>query len=183
MLLLPSYLEMKAPFFHELVSSLSSIKPQGTTTLAATALTSLVLVAGIFGQIMGGRLADRMDLRRAYLLVHGASLPFILAMAFVSEHALVVAAAGYAFFSLGMQPVENSLIAALTPEKWRSTSYATKFILNFGVGASAVYVISPIKKAFSLETVYVFLAGVTAALVLSIITLILSSRRLKTVRN
>jgi MFS family permease len=183
MLLLPAYLELKTTFFRDFISLFSFVKTHGTATLAATILTSLVLVGGMFGQMFGGRLADRMDLRRAYLLVHVASLPFILAMAFVTDYALAACAALYVFFSLGMQPIENSLIAALTPNKWRSTSYAVKFILNFGIGSSAVYIIGPIKRAFSLETVYVFLAGGTLCLVLCVLVLIAASRKLESVRN
>jgi MFS family permease len=183
MLLLPAYFELKAPFFHNLISALSILRTQGTATLAATGLTSLVLLTGIFGQMFGGKLADRMDLRRAYLFVHAASLPFILSMAFATDYALAVCAAAYVFFSLGMQPIENSLIAALTPDRWRSTSYAVKFILNFGVGSTAVYIIGPVKQAFSLETVYVFLAGATTLLVGAIVVLTVISRRLETVRN
>ena len=183
MLLLPAYLELKTTFFSDLLQSVSFVRTQGTATLAATVLTSVVLLTGIFGQILGGRLADRMDLRRAYALYHGLSLPFILGMAFSSNYLLAVCAAGYTFFSLGMQPIENSLIAALTPHKWRSTSFAVKFILNFGVGASVVYMIAPIKNAFSFEMVYVFLAGATAALVASAFVLLVASRRLATVRN
>jgi len=183
MILLPAYLELKAPFFGDLVAKLSFLKPQGRTTLAATVLSSLVLLTGIFGQLAGGRIADRMDLRRAYLLFHGLSLPFILAMGFVSNAALAVSAGLYAFFSLGMQPIENSLIAALTPHRWRSTSYAVKFILNFGVGASAIYMIGAVKRAYALETVYVFLAGATALLVATVVVLIVASRRLGSVRN
>lgn len=183
MLLLPAYLELNTTFFHDLIASFSFVRLQGTATLAATVLTSLVLLAGMAGQLLGGRLADRMDLRRAYLLVHAASLPFILLMAFTSNYVLAFCAAAYVFFSLGMQPVENSLIAALTPHKWRSTSYAVKFILNFGVGASVVYLIGPIKQAFSLPTVYVFLAGSTTLLVLSVVVLLVASRRIPSVRN
>jgi predicted MFS family arabinose efflux permease len=183
MILLPAYLELKTTFFSDLIAKLSFIKPQGRATLAATVLSSLVLLTGIFGQLAGGRVADRMDLRRAYLLFHGLSLPFILAMAFVSDAALAVSAGLYAFFSLGMQPIENSLIAALTPHRWRSTSYAVKFILNFGVGASAIYMIGAVKRAYALETVYVFLACATALLVSAIVVLIVASRRLGSVRN
>lgn len=183
MLLLPAYFEIRAPFFRDLISHVSFLRTQGTATLAATVLTSLVLVTGIFGQMFGGRLADRMDLRRAYLLVHAASLPFLLAMAFATNYALALCAAAYAFFGLGMQPVENSLIAALTPNRWRSTSYAIKFILNFGIGSSAVYLIGAVKRAWSLPIVYVFLSGATTLLVLTIVVLIVSSRRLQSVRN
>jgi MFS family permease len=183
MLLLPAYLELKTTFFRDLIASFSFIKQQGTATLAATVLTSLVLVTGIFGQMLGGKMADRMDLRYAYLIVHGASLPFILAMGFTTNVWLALCAALYVFFSLGMQPIENSLIAALTPNRWRSTSYAVKFILNFGVGSSVVYLIGPVKNAFSLETVYVFLSGVTLLLVLVIVSLLVATRRIPSVRN
>jgi len=75
------------------------------------------------------------------------------------------------------------LIAALTPTRWRSTSYAIKFVLNFGVGASVVYIIGPVMNAFSLETVYVFLAGVTLLLVANIVVLLLASRNVPSIRN
>lgn len=183
MILLPAYLELKTTFFRNAIDALSFLNPQGTSTLAATVLTSLVLLTGIFGQLFGGKLADRMDLRHAYLLFHALSVPFILAMAFTSEYALAICAALYAFFSLGMQPIENSLIATLTPLKWRSTSYAVKFILNFGVGASVIYMIGAVKNAYSLETVYVFLGGFTTLLVLGVLALLITTRRIRSLRN
>jgi MFS family permease len=183
MLLLPAYLELNTTFFHDLIASFSFVTQQGSATLAATVLASLILVTGIFGQVLGGKLADRIDLRHAYLLAHGLSLPFILAMAFTMDYWLAICAALYVFFSLGMQPIENSLIAALTPHRWRSTSYAVKFILNFGVGASVVYIIGPIKNAFSLSTVYVFLAGVTLLLVICIAALLVATRKIPSIRN
>jgi MFS family permease len=142
-----------------------------------------VLLAGMVGQMMGGRLADRMDLRLAYLLIHGASLPFIFLMAFTSNYLLALCAAGYVFFSLGMQPIENSLIAALTPARWRSTSFAVKFILNFGIGSSVVYLIGAVKSAYSLQTVYVFLSGFTFLLVTSALVLLVASKRIPSIRN
>lgn len=181
--LLPTYLELKSTFFHNIISSFAFIPIQGTKTLAATILSSFILLTGIFGQMLGGRLADRHDLRYAYLFVHAMSLPFLLAMAFTSDYLLAVCAAGYAFFNFGSQPIENSLIAVFTPSRWRSTSFAVKFILNFGIGSSVVYLIGMIKKAYSLETVYVFLAGAALLLTLSILTLIMVSRKTGAVRN
>ena len=181
--LLPAYLELKTTFFADLLGSLSSLKTQGTATLAATILTSLVFVVAIFGQLFGGRLADRHDLRYAYLAVQAGAVPFLLAMAFTSNYLLVVCAAVYAFFSLGMQPIENSLVAALTPAKWRSTGFAIKFMLTFGVGATVVYLVGMVKTRFSLEAVYVFLAAIAFVLVLSIIGLIVASRRIPHIRN
>lgn len=183
MILLPAYLQLKTTFVHNLIGSLSFLHTHGTATLAATVLTSIVLLTGIFGQILGGRLADRIDLRNAYILYHAASLPFIALMSVTSNYALAVCAAIYAFFSLGMQPIENSLIASLTPQRWRSTSFAVKFILNFGVGASAVYLVGAVKRAYSLGSVYWFLAGSTAMVVIAAVVLRVASRKLQSVRN
>jgi len=183
MLLLPAYLEINTTFLANLLDRLPFSRGHSTATFAATVLSSVVLFGGLFGQIVGGRLADRMELRRAYLLFHAASFPFILAMAFTGNAVLVACAVGYEFFSLGMQPIENSLIAGMTPDRWRSTSYAVKFMLTFGVGAFAVQLIAPIKQSYSLEMVYVFLAAVVFLLVSSIAALIVASRKIPAVRN
>ncbi|UCH84809.1 MAG: MFS transporter [Candidatus Latescibacterota bacterium] len=183
MVLLPAYIELNTAFFHNLVGSLSFIEMQGSKTLAATILTSAVLVVGIFGQMIGGRAADRFDLRYSYLGVHAASVPFLIGMAFTSDYLLVLCAAMFVFFNLGMQPIENSLIAALTPTRWRSTGFAVKFVLNFGVGSAVVYLIGFVKTRYALETVYLFLAGVAFLLVSSIIGLIAATRRVPELRN
>ncbi len=138
---------------------------------------------GIFGQMLGGKLADRFDLRYAYLAVHAASVPFLLAMAWTTDYVLAACAAMYVFFSLGMQPIENSLVAALTPARWRSTSFAIKFILVFGVGATAVHLVGKVKAAYSLEAVYVFLAAVAFLLVSSILGVIIASRKIHRIQN
>jgi MFS family permease len=183
MLLLPAYIELKTTFFLHLIELLFFIKTQGTATLAATVLTSLIFLTGIFGQMTGGRLADRKDLRYAYIFMHACAAPFLLAMAFVSDYLLAFCAASYIFFSLGMQPIENSLIASFTPARWRSTSYAVKFIMNFGIGSCVVYLIGAVKRSYSLETVYIFLFGIAFLLVLSTVALLIASRHLKDVRN
>lgn len=183
MLLLPAYLELKTTFLANLLDRLPISRGQSTATFAATVLSSLVLFGGLFGQMVGGRLADKIELRRAYLFFHAASFPFILAMAFSGNVVLVACAVAYEFFSLGMQPIENSLIAGITPDRWRSTSYAIKFMLTFGVGAFVVHLIAPIKQAYSIEMVYTFLAGVVFLLVLSVVALMTASRKIPAVRN
>jgi MFS family permease len=181
--LLPAYLEMNTTFFRDILDSLAFVKTQGTATLAAAVLTSFVFLMGIFGQLLGGKVADRYDLRYAYLGVQAAAVPFLLAMAFTTNYLLAFCAGMYVVFALGMQPIENSLIAALTPARWRSTGFAIKFVLVFGVGATVVYWIGLVKTRYSVEAIYVFLAGIAFLLVLSIIALIVASRRVRYIRN
>lgn len=181
--MLPAYLELKTTFFQNLIDALPVERMQGTATLAATILASGVYLFGILGQLIGGKVADRYDLRRAYLAVHAAGLPFLLGMALTSNYWLAICSGAYVLFSLGMQPIENSLVATLTPARWRSTGFAIKFVLVFGVGALSVYLVGIVKRHYSLEAVYVFLAAVAFLLVLSIMGLVIASRRIRDFRN
>jgi len=173
---LPAYLELKSSFLWDLLREIDLPNLTGAKTVAATLLTSLIYVVGILGQILGGKVADRYDLRWMYLAFHTCSLPFVILMGLVSQELLVLSAGMYIFFSLGMQPIENSLVAKYTPSRWRSTGYGIKFILVFGIGAMAVYLVGWIKAAWSLSAVYLFAGGLVSLLVLAISILIWVSR-------
>ena len=138
--------------------------------------TSLAMCAGIGGQYLGGRIADRFPLANSYLFFHAASLPAVLLIPYSSEYALFFAGALYAFFALGMQPIENSLYAQLTPERWRSTAYGLKFSLTFGIGASAVAMVEWIAPAQGFVGVYHALAFVVGGIIAATLTLVLLYR-------
>lgn len=173
---LPAYLEFKASFLWKLLQSIDSTNIEGIKTMAATLLASSVYTVGIFGQLAGGKLADKYDLRWLYLIFHGLSLPFLILMGILSEQFLVVSAGFYLFFALGMQSIENSLVAKFTPNRWRSTGYGTKFILTFGVGSIAVYLVGWIRELWSLNVVYFFSGGIVILVLLCITCLIFFSR-------
>ncbi len=179
---LPAHMEFKAPFLSRIFHSLQIPDIAATTTMAAALLTSLVYVAGIFGQLYGGRLADRHDLRRLYLVFNGLCLPLVILIAFLGEQYLVAAAAGYVFFALGIQPIENSLIAHFTPRQWRSTGYGFAAILIFGVGALAVYLVGWVSDHWSLGTAYLFAGGLVLLIIVHILFLLYDTRGV-TLRN
>ena len=163
---LPAYLEFKAGFLAGVLHDLLDIPAvAATTTMAAATLTSVIYAAGIFGQLWGGRVADRHELRRLYIAFNAAILPLALLMALLTEQFLVAAAAAYVFFALGIQPVENSLIASFTPPRWRSTGYGLAAILIFGVGALAVYLVGWVSTRWSLGAVYFFSSALLVMIV------------------
>jgi FSR family fosmidomycin resistance protein-like MFS transporter len=174
---LPAYFEFKASFLWEYLRSFHFENLEGAKTMAATLLASTVYIVSSIGQIAGGKLADKYDLRWMYLVFHVLSIPFVILMGLLSQQLLVISAALYVFFALGMQPIENSLVAKFTPNRWRSTGFGIKFILVFGVGSIAVYIVGWIKEAWNLGTVYFFSAATIATLVLFIILLIAVSRK------
>ena len=179
---IPTYFEQAVPFLNDLINSFSFIKLTGTKTLSATILTSIVYFVGIFGMMTGGRVADKMDLRLGYFLFHLLSLPFLILMTQFTNIPFFIFTIGYLFFALGMQPIENSLVAHLTPEKLRSTSYGVKFIFTFGIGSLSIFSAKSIVKIYSI--VYVFWLQVIVIFVLLLtITLLAAITRNKEFRN
>lgn len=160
------------------------------TTLAAPAVfaerfsathfgiaVSVVYLIGTISQYVGGRLADRHDLRQLYLAFHALSLPALAWMIHGAGVPLFAAASVYVFFALGMQPIENSLVAKLTPPAWRSTSYGIKFVLAFGIGAFAAPLVERVEATGGWSGVYVVLTGTVTLLVAGAALLFFVSRR------
>jgi MFS family permease len=106
---------------------------------------------GIVGQMIGGRVADRYSLKWSYLVFFLFALPFSLAMALLRNELLIPAAGLFALFALGMQPIENSLVAYITPAKWRSFGYGIKTTLLFGSGSFSVWILGAVEKAYGLD--------------------------------
>ncbi len=174
--ILPAYLELGNPALLDWISRLPWMP--ASRNVAATALSSSVFMVGMFGQFLGGVAAERFEPRRGYLVFHVLALPMALAMAYTTDVSLLLITMGYMLFLLGMQPIENTLVAKLTPDKVRDSAYGTKFILTFGVGAFAVYLVGWVKEAWSLPAVFVTLAIVSLATVLSILLLIRVTRKI-----
>ncbi|MBI4774092.1 MAG: MFS transporter [Deltaproteobacteria bacterium] len=167
--ILPTYFELRTQTLFEALSSFQWWP--ASRNVAATALTSLVFVVGILGQYVGGRAAERFDPRKGYLLFHSAALPMALLMAYATDLPLFLVTMFYMLFLLGMQPIENTLVARLTPEKIRHSGYGIKFVLTFGVGALAVRMVGWIERGWSLSAVFVAMALVSLGIVAFILLL------------
>ncbi len=152
-LIFPATFEQRIPAMEGWLSFLG-IDTSSGMTVGAGALVSLIYVVGIWGQLAGGRAADRHDLRLSYMVFHLASIPFLLLLSGMNSLWLVGLGSGYMFFSLGMQPIENSLVAKLSPPGWRSTAYGLKFAMTFGVGSAAAYVVPWVKVHYGLPAAF-----------------------------
>ena len=126
---------------------------------------SIAMLIGIAGQYLGGGVADARDLRVGYLAFQLLSWPALIGVSLVSGAPLLATSSVYVVFALGMQPIENSLFASVTPERWRSTAYGLKFVLTFGLGSSAVWMVRAVAESSGWSAVYVVLSGVVAVLI------------------
>ncbi|GAB6886865.1 hypothetical protein JCM13304A_03630 [Desulfothermus okinawensis JCM 13304] len=168
--ILPTYFELKNKYLLSMLDKLNF--PFLTSNVVATTTTAIVFLFGMLGQLVGGIFAERHDPKHGYLLFHFILIFIAILMAHITNISLVIAAISYFFFLLGIQPMENTLVARFTPEKMRHKGYGAKFILTFGVGSFAVYIVKYIKEFFPLHYVFYFFSICSFFLVLLILYLI-----------
>ncbi|MEA3469508.1 MAG: MFS transporter [Thermodesulfobacteriota bacterium] len=166
---LPAYFELQNRDLYQSFLSLSG--EMGSPNLFATLITSFIYLVGMGGQYFGGRVGQSVDLGRGYLVFHLITIPAVIAMAMTSDMPLVIFAMIHSFFLLGMQPLENTLVARLSPPELHSSAYGLKFVLTFGVGALSVNMVSFIKETYGFGGVYIGLALVSTTLVCVIMLL------------
>lgn len=172
---LPAYFELQNGELYHFLTELTG--GMGSANVVATVLTSLIYLVGIAGQYTGGWVGERFRLTSGYLLFHLLTIPLALAMAASTNGMLVFFAMLHGFFLLGMQPLENTLVARLTPPHFLSSAYGVKFILTFGVGALSVKMVGLVKATWGFPAVYQGLAGVSTLLALAIVLLIRTQSR------
>jgi MFS family permease len=173
--ILPAYLELKgAGLFH---AAAGVFGRDLSGNLMATTIAAVVYTVGMIGQFIGGHVGERFEERRSYLVFHAMCIPAAFFMAFAQNLPLVGLALVYFFFLLGMQPIENTLVARLTPQRLHHSAFGMKFILTFGVGSLAVKLVQWIDTTWGIDATFPALSFVSVLIVASIICLIVKTNR------
>ncbi|MFQ5879324.1 MAG: MFS transporter [Dehalococcoidia bacterium] len=142
--------------------------------LAGFLVTPLLLMGGI-GQYVGGWLSQRFTLERlapAFTLLLAPALLFTGAGSGV---VLLVAAAGYIFFSFGAAPVYDLLIADYTPPRFLGRSYGLAFFAASGIGSLGGTFAGLFAQRWDTAAVYLALSGFGVIVTLLSLTLWLRS--------
>ncbi|SEV86497.1 MFS transporter [Natrinema salifodinae] len=124
--------------------------------------TGLLLV-GIGGQYVGGKLTDRLPTERGLVVAFGSLA--VIALAFVPAAragavslALVSAALGFVLFLI--QPLYQATIARYSPANARGLSYGFTYVGTFGVGALGAALTGVVYDGFGIVPMFATLAGV-----------------------
>ena len=169
-LILPTYLELRGHGILEALASLSGKSLSGN--LVATSVTTVIYAVGMLGQYVGGHAGDRYECKYSYLVFHAACIPFAFLMVFAQDFFLMVVAGLYFFFLLGMQAIENTLVARLSPKRWHHSAYGLKFVFTFGVGALGVKMIQGIDSLWGIQFIFYAFGTISVLIVISILFLI-----------
>ena len=169
--------------FHGVVTFLPTYMSQNTSfrilswdnVAIGGMLSGIALFMGVFGQYTGGVLAEKKNLKRNIAVMCVLSFPFILAMAFFKDAALLVMALSFFFFNFALQPMINTLTARYTTLKMRATAFGIYFFAAFGIGSMAASFAGFIAQNFGLSWVFVGLS--VSNLILIALSLLLTRVR------
>lgn len=130
------------------------ILPAVSSTMKAGIFPTLVFLAGIGGQLIGGRLGARYSKPLLLIILVAANIPILLLLGFSTNLPLILFSLilGITYFS--SQPISNTLIAEFTHSQSRGLGYGISFFLSFGVGALAAGACGIIAENYGVSFVF-----------------------------
>jgi predicted MFS family arabinose efflux permease len=123
-------------------------------TMKAGIFPTLVFMAGIAGQYIGGRLGERHHQPTLLIYIVALNIPFLLLMGFTKNTPLVLFSLMLGVVHFNVQPIGNSLVARFTESKSRGLGYGISFFLSFGAGAISAALGGVIAEKFGVAYVF-----------------------------
>ena len=114
-----------------------TVQTHWSAVVVSGTLTGFVLMLGIIGQLIGGRLGDYFQRKNLYIWVLGLNIPFLVLIAFLNGWPLVCIAGILGAVNFMFQPIHNSLLADVTVSEKRGIVYGFSAGISFGIGSIA----------------------------------------------
>jgi len=143
----------------------------------AGSFTTVALIFGVVGQLLGGYLCDRRRHETLALIVAVVAVPVLLVMGNTQGLWLMLVAIVAAFFHFMGQPIYNNLIADYTPVDWRGRSYGVSYFCSFGLGSFSATILGYIAERFDLTWIFVTMAGISLIALICVVALLMRARR------
>ncbi|MFQ6617455.1 MAG: MFS transporter [Fidelibacterota bacterium] len=129
-------------------------------------ITSVVLVAGMFGQLTGGKFGEKYRLEPFLVVLLILNIPFLISMGIFKDEILILTSIIFAFTHFIWQPVGNSLIAKYTSFRRRGLGYGISNFLTFGVGSFSSGISGYIAESAGVNYVFIFLGSILSISIL-----------------
>ncbi|WP_280588488.1 MFS transporter [Halorubrum sp. Boch-26] len=123
-----------------------------------------VLMVGVLGQYLGGRIADRMPPERGLMIfmavLAGLALLFVPASGGTATFLAVSLSLGVALFTV--QPLSQATVAAYSPTEARGISFGYTYLGIFGVGSLGAALSGWVLTRAGPRELFLVLAGIAA---------------------
>lgn len=123
-------------------------------------LTTLVFMAGVGGQFLGGKMGEAFDRTRLLPWILLGNVPLLVAIGYTNNLWLLMSAICVGITHFAFQPVGNSLIAQYTKSPSRGLGYGVSFFLSFGAGSIAEPIGGFLAVNYGVERIFILMAMV-----------------------
>lgn len=152
-------------FLPEVLSTFPTFSPidlGGRTLEPSRYLYTVLLMFGLVGQYVGGKLTDRMATERPLTVAYATQA--VLALLFLPASTagllpFLLVGAVVGFFLFVVQPLYQATVAEYTPAGTRGLSYGFTYTGAFGVGAAGAAIAGGILEFFDAGVLFVVLAA------------------------
>ncbi len=139
-------------------------------------LVGAVYIGAGLAQLIGGYLADRVQLRYVLLGAWVLQAPLLAAMAVVLDAPLLLVAFVAVSANSSALAAENMLLSRSTPQKHQSLAFGLKFVIAFGAAPLAIQLVATVQAATgALDNLYLIF-GIGTGLVALLVAALPSER-------
>jgi MFS family permease len=132
------------------------------SVLGVGGLVTAVYAFGGLAQVIFGFLMDRVPLKPMFLGLNMLQAPLLALAAYLFGLPLLAAIWVMVFFSMGIVPIPDMMLARHTPVRWRGTVYGARFVLALGVSSLGVPLVGLVRDATGgFGALLLILAGVS----------------------
>ncbi|MBV8120504.1 MAG: MFS transporter [Alphaproteobacteria bacterium] len=136
------------------------------STLGVGLLVCAVYIVGAMAQLVMGRLVDRHPLKVGFLGVALFQAPLLLVASRTAGWGLIIVLAALVFALFGQITFNDAMVARYAQAEWRARVYAVRYLLSFGVAATAIPLVAVMHAHGGFRTLFEALAVGGAAVAL-----------------
>jgi MFS family permease len=122
---------------------------------------ALIYTLASLTQVVVGHLIDKVSLKRLYLCMVLAQIPWLLLAAMASGWWVLVALLGAMVCIFGSIPFTDAMIVRYVDDSVRSRVAGMRLAVSFGVSSLAVWLLGPVVKASSFATLFLAMAVIS----------------------
>jgi MFS family permease len=136
------------------------------STLGVGLLVCAIYIVGAMSQLVMGRLIDRHPLKIGFVAVALFQGPLLLTAAYASGWLMVLAAVCLVFSLFGQITFNDGMVARYAHPAWRARMFAIRYLLSFGVSASAIPLVAFMHEHGGFKLLFEILAAFGALVLL-----------------
>ena len=125
-------------------------------------LLAIIYTLASVAQVVVGRLIDRISLKKLYLALVLAQIPWLVLAAHASGWWLFVALLGTMVCIFGAIPFTDAMIVRYVDDSVRSRVAGMRLTVSLGVSSLAVWLLGPVVKTASFSALFMGMAAIAA---------------------